>query len=171
MLKSELGHLHHRRTASVLGIGALPIALSGCMVGPNYHKPSVPMPPAFTEQSQPAAATAGPPAIAYHDWWKVFHDPVLDAMEMQADAANQDIKIAIAHVDDASAATKSAHSYQLPFIAAVPNVSRNREAQNRPNNGNTQGLAATYTDIQLPLVASYEMTHGVAYDALSSRRV
>lgn len=155
MLKSELGHLDHRRIASLVSIGVLTLALSGCMVGPNYHKSSVPVPPAFTEQSQPAPA--GPPAIAYHDWWKVFHDPVLDGMETQADAANQDIKIAIAHVDEASAATKSAHSYLLPSIAAVPNVSRNREAQNRPNNGNTQGLAATYTDIQLPLVASYEI--------------
>ena len=157
MLNSELGYLHHRRIVSVLSIGAFTIALSGCMVGPNYHKPSVPVPPAFTEQSQPAVAPAGPPAIAYHDWWKVFHDPVLDGMEMQADTANQDIKIAIAHVDEASAATKSAHSYLLPSIAAVPNVSRNREAQSRPNNGNTQGLAATYNDIQLPLVASYEV--------------
>ncbi len=157
MLKSELGHLNHRRAVSVLSIGALTLALSGCMVGPNYHKPSVPVPPAFTEQSQPAVAPAGPPAIAYHDWWRVFHDPVLDGMEVQADAANQDIKIAIAHVDEASAATKSAHSYLLPSIAAVPNVSRNREAQDRPNNGNTQGLAATYNDIQLPLVASYEV--------------
>jgi multidrug efflux system outer membrane protein len=78
-------------------------------------------------------------------------------MEMQADAANQDIKIAIAHVDEASAATKTAQSYLLPSIDAVPNVSRNREAQDRPNNGNTQGLAATYNDIQLPLVASYEL--------------
>jgi multidrug efflux system outer membrane protein len=78
-------------------------------------------------------------------------------MEMQADAANQDIKIAISHVDEASAATKSAHSFLLPSIAAVPNVSRTREAQGRPNNGNTQGLAATYNDIQLPLVASYEI--------------
>jgi multidrug efflux system outer membrane protein len=155
MLNSKLGHLHNRRAVSVLSIGAL--AITGCMVGPNYHKPSVPVPPAFTEQSQPAAAPAGPPAIAYHDWWKVFHDPILDGMETQADAANQDIKIAIAHVDEASAATKSAHSYLLPSIAAIPNVSRNREAQDRPNNGNTQGLAATYNDIQLPLVASYEI--------------
>jgi multidrug efflux system outer membrane protein len=157
MLKSELGHPRHRRAVSVLSTGALTIALSGCMVGPNYHKPSVPVPPAFTEQSQPAAAPVGSPAIAYHDWWKVFHDPVLDGMEMQADAANQDIKIAISHVDEASAATRSAHSFLLPSIAAVPNVSRNREAQGRPNNGNTQGLAATYNDIQLPLVASYEI--------------
>jgi multidrug efflux system outer membrane protein len=78
-------------------------------------------------------------------------------METQADAVNKDIKIAIAHVDQASAATRSAHSYLLPSIAAVPNVSRNREAQDRPNNGNTQGLASTYNDIQLPLVASYEL--------------
>jgi multidrug efflux system outer membrane protein len=151
MLKSELGHLHHHRIVSVLSTGALTIAFSGCMVGPNYHKPSAPVPPAFTEQSQPVAA------IAYHDWWKVFHDPVLDGTEMRADAANQDIKIAIAHVDEATAATKSTRSYLLPSIAAVPNVSRNREAQNRPNNGNTQCLAATYNDIQLPLVASYEV--------------
>src|SRR6202023_2056313 len=56
-----------------------------------------------------------------------------------------------------TAATKSAHSYLFPSIAAAPGVSRNREAQNRPNNGNTQGHAATYNDIQLPLVASYEL--------------
>jgi multidrug efflux system outer membrane protein len=78
-------------------------------------------------------------------------------METQADTANQDIKIAIAHVDEATAAVKAAHSYQLPSIAALPSISRNREAQNRPNNGNTQGHAATYDDIQLPLVASYEI--------------
>jgi multidrug efflux system outer membrane protein len=42
-------------------------------------------------------------------------------------------------------------------VSAAPSVSRNREAQNRPNNGNTFGKAATYTDIQLPLTASYEI--------------
>jgi multidrug efflux system outer membrane protein len=157
MLKSGFEYPHHRRAACVVSIGVLAMALSGCMVGPKYHKPSVPVPPAFTEQSQLAAAPADPSSIAYHNWWKVFHDPVLDGMETQADTANQDIKIAIAHVDEASAATKSAHSYLLPSIAAMPNVSRNREAQDRPNNGNTQGLAATYNDIQLPLVASYEI--------------
>jgi outer membrane protein, multidrug efflux system len=157
MLTSGFHFFRHLRATTAVSIGTFAMALSGCMVGPNYHKPSVPVPPAFTEQSQPAAATTGAPAIAYHDWWTVFHDPVLDGMETQADSANQDIKIAIAHVDEASAATKSAHSYLLPSIAAVPNVSRNREAQDRPNNGNTQGLAATYNDIQLPLVASYEI--------------
>jgi multidrug efflux system outer membrane protein len=145
------------RVVSAVSIGTLAMALSGCMVGPNYHKPPAPVPPAFTEQAQPAAAGGSTPAIAYHDWWKVFDDPRLGDLEMQADAANYDIKIAIAHVDEASAATKSVASYLLPSVGAVPNVSRNREAQNRPNNGNTEGHAATYNDIQLPLVANYEI--------------
>src|ERR1700733_6686820 len=157
MLNSGFAYLRNCRTASVFGLGAVSLALSGCMVGPNYSKPSVPVAPAFTEPVQPAAATAGPPAIGYHDGWKVFHDPLLDGLETQADAANKDIKIAVAHVDEATAAVKSAHSYLLPTIAAEPTVSRNREAQDRPNDGNTQGLAATYNDIQLPLIASYEV--------------
>ena len=95
--------------------------------------------------------------IAYSDWWKVFHDATLDSLEAQADAANQDIKIAIAHVDEATAATSAVHSFLLPTLSAGPSVSRNREAQSRPNNGNTQGHAATYNDIQLPLLASYEI--------------
>src|SRR5260370_6053224 len=157
MLKCGFGHVRYRHAVSSATLSALAVIVSGCMVGPNYHKPSVPVPPAFTEPTPSASAPTGPNAISYQDWWKVFHDPKLDDLETQADAANKDIKIAIAHVDQASAATTIAHSFLFPTVSAAPNVSRNREAQNRPNNGNTNGHAATYTDIQLPLVASYEI--------------
>jgi multidrug efflux system outer membrane protein len=96
-------------------------------------------------------------AIAYSDWWKVFHDPELDTLEMQADAANRDIKVAVAHVDESIAASGSARSYLFPTISAQPQVSRARESLDRPNNGNTDGRAATYSDIQLPLVLNYEI--------------
>jgi multidrug efflux system outer membrane protein len=155
MLNSGSGHVRIHRAVAVVVIGTLGLALSGCMVGPNYHKPSVPVPPSFTEPAAPASVA--PAALGYSDWWKVFHDPLLDGLETQAEAANRDIKIAVAHVDEASAATMIAHSYLLPTVSAEPSVSRNREAQNRPNNGNTQGKAATYNDIQLPLVANYEI--------------
>jgi multidrug efflux system outer membrane protein len=126
------------------------------MVGPNYHPPSAPLAPAFTEPVPAVAESAGPSAIAYRDWWKIYQDPKLDHLEDQADAANRDIKIAITHVDEAAAATKVARSYLLPTVSGQPGISRNREAQDRPNNGTTNEHAATYNDIQLPLVAGYE---------------
>ena len=142
-------------TVTGLSTGALALLSPDAWSDPTTISPPRLCLRPFKSSSAPAARRSG--GIAYSDWWKVFHDPLLDRLETQADAANQDIKIAIAHVDEAAAATKSAHSYLLPTIGAAPNVSRTREAQDRPNNGNTQGQAATYNDIQLPLVASYEI--------------
>jgi multidrug efflux system outer membrane protein len=134
----------------------LAFGVSGCRVGPNYRPPLAPLAPSFTGAETAAPATEQQ-AIAYSDWWKVFHDPELNILEQQADAANRDIKIAIAHVDEAIALSGSARSFLFPQISAQPQVSRTREAQNRPNNGNTNGHAATYNDIQLPLVLNYEI--------------
>src|ERR1700756_587201 len=75
---------------------------TGCTVGPNYHRPPVPAAPAYKQaHTQAAASTA--PDIAWSDWWKVFHDPLLDNLESQAADANRDIRIAVAHVDQAGA--------------------------------------------------------------------
>jgi outer membrane protein, multidrug efflux system len=130
------------------------LMLSGCMVGPNYHRPSVPAPPAFQE---PAPAADASPVSSPVAWWEVFHDSVLNAIEVQAANANRDIGIAVAHVDQADATRRSVKSNEYPTIAAQPSVSRTREAQARPNNGNTYGLASTYNDVQLPLTMSYEI--------------
>jgi multidrug efflux system outer membrane protein len=131
--------------------------LTGCMVGPNYKKPVVPVPPAFTGASVTSANSNRQNPIAYADWWKVFNDRRLNDLEAQADAANRDIKIAVAHLDQAAAVTKVTRSQLFPTVGAGLFASRTREAQNRPNNGNTAGHAATYNDIQLPLFASYEI--------------
>jgi multidrug efflux system outer membrane protein len=143
----------HRNFAVFL----LCILLTGCMVGPNYKKPVAPVPPAFTGAPASDANGSGQNPIAYADWWKVFHDPLLNDLEAQADAANRDIKIAVAHLDQAAAVTKATRSQLFPTVSAGASASRTREAQGRPNNGNTGGLAKTYNDFQLPLVASYEI--------------
>jgi outer membrane protein, multidrug efflux system len=150
-------HMCIRRFASFAVTGTLAAMVSGCMVGPNYHAPSAPVPPAFNGADGTTSTAASSAAISYSDWWKVFQDPELDRLEIQADAANRDIKIAVAHVDEATALTSAARSYLFPTLGVAPGVSRTREAQNRPNNGNTNGHAATYNDVVLPLVASYEV--------------
>jgi len=138
-------------------VSLLCVLLTGCMVGPNYKKPVAPVPPAFTGAPASGANDSGQNPIAYADWWKVFNDPLLNDLEAQADAANRDIKIAVAHLDQAAAVTKATRSQLFPTVGAGASASRTREAQGRPNNGNTGGLAKTYNDFQLPLVASYEI--------------
>jgi multidrug efflux system outer membrane protein len=138
---------------ALAAIGVACSMLSGCMVGPNYHVPTVPTAPAYKEAT-PKSTLALPVGDS---WWKVFNDSILDDLERQAVAANPDIQIAVAHVDQADAARRIVHSSQLPAITANPSASRTREAQQRPNNGNTGGLAATYNDFQLPVSLGYEI--------------
>jgi multidrug efflux system outer membrane protein len=91
----------------------------------------------------------------------VFKDPGLDRLETDADAANQDIKLAVARVEEAQAGEKYARSFLFPTISLGAGASRTREAQNRPNNSATTAnpavSAATYNDFQLPAFFSYEV--------------
>lgn len=121
---------------------------------PTTKLPPVPVPPAFLGPTVPET-TASSTSIGAAGWWQVFHDPELDTLEREADAANTDIKVAVTHVDQAAASTDYARSYLFPTISAQPSADRTREAQNRPNNGATSGRAATYNDFQLPLVLNY----------------
>jgi outer membrane protein, multidrug efflux system len=145
-----------RSSAVAIGL-AMMMSLSGCAVGPKYQRPSVPVPSQFKESTAPATQGAGTPAIAYNNWWLVFNDPTLDRLENEADSANQDIRVAVARVDQAEAAARYSRSFLSPTLSLGTSLSRTREAQNRPNNGNTLGRAATFNDFQLPLIFSYEI--------------
>jgi outer membrane protein, multidrug efflux system len=124
------------------------------MVGPKYHQPVPPVPAHFKEGGTPDSST---PAIAYSNWWRVFKDSELDRLEAEADAANQDVRVAVARVEQAEAGAKIARSFLFPTISLGTSASRTREAQNRPNHGNTNGLAATFNDFQMSAFLSYEV--------------
>jgi multidrug efflux system outer membrane protein len=137
-----------------IATGLTLLSLAACTVGPKYHQPVAPVPTNFKEGGAPDSGT---PQIAYSDWWRVFNDAELARMETAADAANQDIRLAVARVEQAEAGSKYARSFLFPTISLGASASRSREAQNRPNNGNTNGLAATFNDFQLPAFLSYEV--------------
>lgn len=144
-----------RKIQSFVASGCIGL-LAGCTVGPNYHRPPVATAPAYEEPHGQTSA-AGTPEIAWSNWWAVFHDPALDNLEAQAADANRDIRIALAHVDQANAMVRSVHSNQLPTVAATPSVSRSRVAQDGPGNVTRPSPAATYNDVLLPLTLDYEI--------------
>lgn len=106
--------------------GLLVSLLAACAVGPDYKRPDVATPAAFKEApvlapgEQADVWKTAEPADAAHrgEWWKVFGDPALDALETQALAANQNLKAAAARVEEARAATRAARSQWFPQIGA-----------------------------------------------------
>src|SRR5260370_32241372 len=100
--------------SSAVAIGLVMVAsLSGCSVGPKYQSPSAPVPTQFKESSAQTTQVSAITPIAYSDWWRLFNDPVLDRLEKEADAANQDIRLAVPRVDQAEAAA----AYSASFLS------------------------------------------------------
>jgi len=123
--------------ALVCGIAL--ITLSGCMVGPKYAAPSVPLAPAFKEQGPSSFKemegwkTAQPSDQALRgNWWELFGDPRLNALEEQIDANNQTLKEADANFQAARAAIRVRRSAQAPTITVGPSAGAERDSVNQP---------------------------------------
>ena len=76
------------RSASVAAIAAA--TLGACAVGPNYVRPSAPISPTFKEA---AGWTPAAPAdtLDRGDWWSLFGDPQLSALEAKVQVSNHNI--------------------------------------------------------------------------------
>src|SRR5215469_4210064 len=54
-----------------------PLFCAGCLVGPNFSSPTPPTAEKWLEANNPSVDTRNQ---EYRNWWKVFHDPVLDRL-------------------------------------------------------------------------------------------
>src|SRR3990172_5063670 len=108
---SRLRSLRVLRGAT-LSLVAFPAALwlAGCMVGPDYKRPSGEIPPQFRAAMTPAAASS----IADLKWFEVFKDEQLRDLIRTALAQNYDLRNAIARVDAARANLGITQADQYP---------------------------------------------------------
>ena len=96
---------------------------SACAVGPNYHRPAVATPPTFKEAD--GWAPADPTDAADRkDWWTVFGDPTLDALETQAAASNQTLAGAEAAYRAAADLVKIDRAALFPTISLTGSATR-----------------------------------------------
>src|SRR5262245_31284516 len=96
-------------TVFILALAAA-LWLSGCMVGPDYERPSVGIPPQFRAAMTPEAV----PSIADLKWFEVFEDEHLQELIRVALVQNYDLRDAIARVDQARANLGITRSNQFP---------------------------------------------------------
>jgi outer membrane protein, multidrug efflux system len=148
-----------RRWIARGALAALAALLAGChAVGPNYRRPPVETPPAWKEAPPPGWKNAAPnDAISKGDWWEVFGDPELNALETQAVASNPTLQAAVARVTQARAIAGIARSDRFPSIFLFPSASRARQSGNRPVSPPIVPAPYSANTFTLPLDASYEV--------------
>jgi multidrug efflux system outer membrane protein len=141
---------------ALLGLAAC-IFVSGCTVGPKYQRATAPV-PAQWEVSEPWRASAPKDGVAKGEWWGVFQDDELSALEKQSLDANQTIKVAAARFEQARASAAVQIATQFPTLSTSPSVERQRLSGNRPANSNFPvNSPVSQANVVLPFTVGYEV--------------
>jgi NodT family efflux transporter outer membrane factor (OMF) lipoprotein len=132
---------------------------SGCHVGPNYQRPSAPIPPALS--APPPApidgawkTTAPADGFAKGKWWQIFHEPELDALEEKISVSNQSLIAATKQYQESLEALRIANTALMPTLSAGVSGTREKFSANRPQapaNG-----PYNYTDLVLSGQVAWE---------------
>jgi NodT family efflux transporter outer membrane factor (OMF) lipoprotein len=167
------------------------VLLSGCMVGPNYSRPSVPIAPGYKE-SPPASfkekdgwkVSQPSDAQLKGKWWEMFDDPQLNALEEKVDGANQTLKMADANYRAARANVGYYRASEAPTIGVAPSILAVRDSANQPylsksivNNGTGNFVLPLELDYEIDLwgrihrqvTAARETAQASAADLANSR--
>jgi len=123
--------------------------LAGCKVGPDYARPATPTASGWKEGTSTNAT------VLPEQWWTIFNDAELNALEVQAVEANQDLKRAMARVTEARALARVSKAELYPNLTANSGYTRTRLSENRDNTLPQQSLDAD--DFYNTLDVSYEV--------------
>lgn len=139
-----------------LSVTAFVVFLAGCAVGPNYHRPDVPVASAWKEQ--PPWRPAEPrDSIPKGDWWSTFADPELNQYEAQAIKANQTIEIARNQLQQARASARISQAGLFPQLSAGVSAQRSQTSAGKPTaSGIPLAAPTTQSDVVIPFNLSWE---------------
>jgi outer membrane protein, multidrug efflux system len=127
------------------------LALAGCMVGPNYQKPTIAAPTAYIETG-PWKESAPRYHLPKGNWWTIYQDPGLDRLEQQATTASPTIAGALARRDQARALARLDRAGLFPQVSVNASAERGRTPSQRA----TVPTETANTFI-LPLDLGYEL--------------
>jgi len=117
--------------------------LLGCAVGPDYKRPSAPVPDAFKElrgwrQAQPRDQEIGT------KWWEVFDDRLLNSLEEQVNVSNQSIALAETQYRQALALVAGVRANYFPQVNASASFMRSRQGGGDAENQHGASLGAAW---------------------------
>jgi multidrug efflux system outer membrane protein len=92
--------------------------VSGCKLGPNYHKPLVPIPDVYHGAGESPNIQAQAGSFADLPWWEVFQDQVLQDLIRKTLEHNYDLQLATERITAARAQLTITRSAEFPQITA-----------------------------------------------------
>jgi NodT family efflux transporter outer membrane factor (OMF) lipoprotein len=141
-------------------------ALGGCTVGPAYHRPGTDAPQAYKEltaaqfKDTDGWKVAVPQdQIIRGQWWELFGDPQLSALEEQVKSSNQTVAAAYASFMQARALVRQAQAQYWPTLTVGASVTRSHQpaigaAAGATGTGSATG-PTTGNEFSLPFDASW----------------
>ena len=107
--------------------------LSGCAVGPDYHRPTTHVAKEFPTGATQGATLESPAssdiyshAATQTEFWKQFNDPTLDSMVSDALTANYDLRIALGRLVQARALRNESRFDLAPTVTASAGYTKQR---------------------------------------------
>jgi multidrug efflux system outer membrane protein len=115
----------------VAAVSAAALCLTGCTVGPNYHRPDAPTPASWKAEG-PWRPGDPRDQIPKGEWWKIFGDADLSVLETQAVSANFTIQASVAKLDQARALARTSTAALYPQVGAGASAAGSRVSATRP---------------------------------------
>lgn len=112
--------------------------LAGCTMVPDYQRPAVEMPAAWS------VAEAGGARTASAAWWRNFGDAELDALMTAALAANLDIAAALARIEQSQGALRASGAPLLPNVSGSGSGASQATGGGPSRESASIGLTASY---------------------------
>jgi NodT family efflux transporter outer membrane factor (OMF) lipoprotein len=117
-----------RSQLTVATLAGVLMLMTGCVVGPDYVRPTVIAPAAYKEIDGWKVAQPQDDAIR-GAWWEVFGDPQLNALEAHVSLSNQNLAVAEATYQQARALVREARASYFPTLTLGLGYTRFRDSE------------------------------------------
>src|ERR1700758_2487446 len=115
------------RIAKLLTTALLSGVLSGCAVGPHYHRPAVQTPNSFRDLADNPQLQQQTASYADLPWWQVFQDPKLQELIRTTLKQNYDLQLATERINAARAQVAITRSSLFPQLSGNATFSGGKE--------------------------------------------
>lgn len=138
-----------RLTVTLATVGML----SGCLLGPDYERPQVPLPESFRASPSVTTTVSVTNEDVLVEWWTLFNDAILNDLVASAQKNNADVQIAVARLGQAQALARQAGAALYPTLNMTASGTRaSAGTAVFPSGASFQANTA-----QVGLVTSYEI--------------